>query len=100
MLDSPSAARQPLNGEIRGRPRPRTSFSTPAVAVHTTPVTTRASIEGEGKSSRYSLVLGNKPRLSVDFMESENKENQVYNGRKSLDAGYAVGKLTYLLGRK
>jgi hypothetical protein len=72
----------------------------PAVAVHTTPVTARASVDGEGKLSRYSLVLGSKSRLSGGLPENDNKENQVNNGRKSLDTGYAVGKLTDLLGRK
>jgi hypothetical protein len=57
-------------------------------------------MDGEGKLSRYSLVLGNKSRLSGGLPENENKENQFNIGRKSLDAGYAVGKLTDLLGRK
>lgn len=100
MLDSPSGAKAPLNGDSPGRARPRTTFSIPAVAVHTTPVTARASVDGEGRSPRYSLVLGNKSRLGGGLPENENKENQVNNGRKSLDTGYAVGKLTDLLGRK
>jgi hypothetical protein len=40
------------------------------------------------------LVLGGKSRMMGGV---ENKENEVIHGRKSLDSGLAVGKLTDLL---
>jgi FYVE/RhoGEF/PH domain-containing protein 5/6 len=95
MLDSVSSPIGPVVADGSPRPRPKTTFSTPAVALHTTPVTARASMEADGKAIRYSLVLGGKSRMMGGNVE--NKENEVINGRKSLDSGLAVGKLTDLL---
>lgn len=39
--------------------RKRKRFSLPALAIHTTPVTARPNVVGDGKSKRWSLVLGN-----------------------------------------
>jgi FYVE, RhoGEF and PH domain containing 5/6 len=39
--------------------RKRKRFSLPALAIHTAPVTTRPNAVGDGKSKRWSLVLGN-----------------------------------------
>ncbi|KIM31655.1 hypothetical protein M408DRAFT_327129 [Serendipita vermifera MAFF 305830] len=96
MSESPSSSISPLGSESPIRPRPRASFSAAAIAVHTTPVTARASIE----VSRYSLVLGGRSRVGEGTPENEGKEGRAHNGRKSLDAGYAVGKLADILGRK
>jgi len=95
MLDSPSTPISPVAADGSPRTRPKTTFSTPAVALHTTPVTARASIGTDGKAIRYSLVLSGKSSMMAGNVE--NKENEVINGRKSLDSGMAVGKLTDLL---
>jgi hypothetical protein len=52
-------------------------------------------METDGKAIRYSLVLGGKSRMIGGNVK--NKENEVINGRQSLDSGLAVGKLTDLL---
>ena len=58
----------PPEVEITPIPRPRRNedtirrrkrFSLPALAIHTTPVTARPNAVGDGKSKRWSLVLGN-----------------------------------------
>jgi hypothetical protein len=94
MLDSPSGPISPMTTDGSPRPRPKTTFSTPAVALHTTPVTARASIGTDGKAIRYSLVLGGKSRMIGGNVENES---EAINGRQSLDSGMAVGKLTDLL---
>ncbi|KIP04169.1 hypothetical protein PHLGIDRAFT_494233 [Phlebiopsis gigantea 11061_1 CR5-6] len=63
--------------------RRRKRFSLPAVAIHTTPVTTRPNVVGEGKSKRWSLVLGNLKSSGSEFAH-----------------GVAAGKLSELLGRQ
>lgn len=64
--------------------RRRKRFSLPAVALHTTPVTARPNVVGEGRSKRWSLVLGNL-RSGVNAAEFTH--------------GMAAGKLNELLGR-
>ncbi|KAG8859458.1 hypothetical protein FRB91_007858 [Serendipita sp. 411] len=105
-MDIPATAESPNSMNSPGpsvmgaaRPRHRTTFSTPAVALHTTPVMARASMDADVKGVRYSMVLGNKSRvIGAEF--GDEKENSKSNARKSLDAGLAVGKLTNLLARK
>ncbi|GJE89658.1 FYVE, RhoGEF and PH domain-containing protein [Phanerochaete sordida] len=63
--------------------RRRKRFSLPAVAIHTTPVTTKSNVVGEGKSKRWSLVLGNLKTNGSEFVQ-----------------GVAAGKLSELLGRQ
>lgn len=63
--------------------RRRKRFSMPAVAIHTTPVTARPNVIGEGKGKRWSLVLGNLKSSSSEFTH-----------------GVAAGKLNDLLGRQ
>jgi hypothetical protein len=72
----------------------KATFSLPAVAVHTAPVTTHASREGDGRSKRFSLVLGGKSRIVEEAKDKAPRE------RSSLDQGTAVGRLAELLGRK
>lgn len=95
MLDSPLSPNTPPVSDGIPRPRHKTTFSVPAVALHTTPVTARASMETDGKAIRYSLVLGGKSRMIGG--NAENRENEAAKGRKSLDSGMAVGRLTDLL---
>ena len=66
--------------------RRRKRFSMPALAVHTTPVTARPNVVGEGKSKRWSLVLGNL------------KSNMSFGGE--LSPGSAASRLSELLGRQ
>ncbi|KAL4243332.1 hypothetical protein ABKN59_011364 [Abortiporus biennis] len=61
-------------------------FSLPAVALQTTSVTTRPNAFGEGKSKRFSLVLGKSSSSSKD------SGNGIFHG-------VAAGKLSELLRR-
>lgn len=79
----PASPRRAMRKEDTVRRRKR--FSLPAVAIHTTPVTTRPNVVGEGKSKRWSLVLGNL-KSNVGFGEAA--------------PGMAAGKLSELLGRQ
>ncbi|KAG8829352.1 hypothetical protein FRC17_006716, partial [Serendipita sp. 399] len=104
-MDIPSTADSPISPNSPGssmmaasRPRHKTTFSTPAVALHTTPVMARASMDADMKGVRYSMVLGNKSRV-IGAEYGDEKENMRGNARKSLDAGLAVGRLTDLLTR-
>jgi len=77
----------------------KATFSLPAVAVHTAPVTTHASGEGHGRSKRFSLVLGSKSRIVEEVKDKEHSD-VASNERFSLDRGATVGRLAELLGRK
>lgn len=70
-------------------------FSMPAMALQTTPVTTRPTQTGEGKSKRFSLVLGkgNSGGTSKRALEEGRRS-------KDLGSGAAATKLHELLGRK
>ena len=77
---TPVRARAPRKEDtVRRRKR----FSLPAVAIHTTPVTARPNVVGEGKAKRWSLVLGNLKTSGSEFAH-----------------GVAAGKLSELLGRQ
>lgn len=97
MVDSPVSPTSAGMPDGSPRRRPKAAFSVPDVALHTTPVTTRASMDTDSKGVRYSLVLGSKSRM---LRSGENKENEVVQGRKSLESGSAVGKLAEMLIRK
>lgn len=62
-------------------------FSVPAVAIQTTPVTTRANVIGEGKAKRFSLVLGRMAGVVGSHSHPD------------LGHGVAAGKLSELLKR-
>lgn len=74
--------------------RRRKRFSLPALALHTSPVTTRPTIIGDGKGRRVSLVLG---RSSVANMDSQSSFGQ-YDVH-GLKGGVAAGKLSEILSR-
>lgn len=73
-------------------------FSLPAVALQTTPVTTRPNATGEGQAKRFSLVLGGR-------QPSRQGPSEVLDGsgddlgKVELGSGVAAGKLTELLER-
>lgn len=74
-------------------------FSLPAVALQTTPVTART---GEGRSKRYSLVLGNNRQGSRQGPSDIHNESVVDVGgvgQDGLSHGVAAGKLSELLSR-
>lgn len=77
----------------------KATFSLPALAVHTAPVTTHASGEGYGRSKRFSLVLGSKSRIVEEVKDNEHGSVAPYE-RSSLDRGATVSRLAELLGRK
>lgn len=73
-------------------------FSMPAMALQTTPVTTKAS--GDGKGKRFSLVLG-RGEHSPQGGAHAGSPNQANGGSKrGLGNGPAATKLNELLGRK
>ncbi|PVF98226.1 hypothetical protein CPB86DRAFT_758889 [Serendipita vermifera] len=99
-FDSPISPAGRMSFDIKPRPRPSVTFSTPALALHTTPVTAKVSVSADGRSSRHSLVFSNKPRTDGGDSTTGSKDNEAVRGRRSLDAGLAMHKLTDLLGRK
>ncbi|KAI0094987.1 hypothetical protein BDY19DRAFT_915766 [Irpex rosettiformis] len=68
--------------------RKRKRFSLPALAIHTTPVTARPNAVGDGKSKRWSLVLGNW-----------RSGGPPQDGLDSPKHGVVVGKLSEMLRR-
>ncbi|KAI0694894.1 hypothetical protein BC835DRAFT_1274120 [Cytidiella melzeri] len=70
--------------------RKRKRFSLPALAIHTTPVTTRPNVVGDGKSKRWSLVLGNWRSGGTAQPDSPETSR----------SGIAVWKLNELLRRQ
>jgi FYVE/RhoGEF/PH domain-containing protein 5/6 len=78
----------------------KATFSLPAVAVHTTPVTTHASGEGYGRSKRFSLVLGSRSRIVEEAKDKAHGEVAPDEHSSLLDRGATVGRLAELLGRK
>jgi FYVE/RhoGEF/PH domain-containing protein 5/6 len=99
-FDSPISPTARVSFDIKPRPRPSATFSTPAVALHTTPVTAKVSISADSRSSRNSLVFTNKSRPEGGSSGTGSKDSEIVRGRRSLDAGLAMHKLTDLLGRK
>ena len=69
-------------------------FSVAALAVHTAPVTARPSSVGEGRSKRFSLLLGGRS------MMQKIQRRQTDQGREDLDHGIAASKLSEILGRE
>ncbi|KAL5494873.1 hypothetical protein ACEPAI_335 [Sanghuangporus weigelae] len=76
-------------------PRAKKRFSMPAIAVQTTAVTAHPKISGEGRSKRFSLVLGSKPKVAVQMSHhTEDAKVDV-----DLRHGIAAARLQELLGR-
>lgn len=77
-------------------PRAKKRFSMPAIALQTTAVTAHPKISGEGRSKRFSLVLGSKPKPAVQVSDHTEVKSGV---DLELRHGIAVAKLQELLGR-
>ena len=83
--------------------RKKKRFSMPALAIQTTTVATRTSGGGNGKSRRFSLILGGRgsssqPNLTENSRLGANIEEGGSNGGGGF-GGSAVGKLSELLAR-
>jgi hypothetical protein len=72
-------------------------YSLPAIALQTSPVTARPNATGEGRSKRFSLVLGGK--LSGRQVQSDI-QYEVGERGCNLGNGIAAAKLGELLGRR
>ncbi|KIJ53730.1 hypothetical protein M422DRAFT_201968 [Sphaerobolus stellatus SS14] len=68
-------------------------FSMAALAVDMEPVTTRPTVSGEGRSKRFSLLLGGRSSHKKGT-RSQNDGDQA-----TVDHGIAVGKLMEILGK-
>lgn len=93
---SPRKSMQVQSEEERAA-RNRKRFSMPAIALQTTQVTTRPNAMGEGRSKRYSLVLGMKSRIfpgkGIDEAATEGNEDE----DSRLKDGVAAARLNELL---
>ncbi|KAI0931186.1 hypothetical protein AcV5_005267 [Taiwanofungus camphoratus] len=98
LADSPSQKRSSLPPTPRkeNTARRHKRFSLPAVALQTSPVTTRPNLVGEGSGRRFSLVLG---RGSVRQSEGGEGSRLTKSDTSPLREGVAAGKLSELLGR-
>jgi hypothetical protein len=92
-LSAPSSVQTSPKRENTARRHKR--FSMPAVALQTTPVNAKPRIVGEGRSKRYSLVLGGRtatvkrrPRHTAGGSSQEDR---------TLSRGVAAAKLQELL---
>jgi FYVE, RhoGEF and PH domain containing 5/6 len=102
-----SSPQTPLNRQLstpwrkEDTARRHKRFSLPAIALQTTPVTAHPNASGEGKSKRFSLVLGGRS-------SSQQAQNDIpYEVREpglrlkgDLSSGVAAVKLSELLGRQ
>lgn len=99
MRPSPSLQSPPLRTPRKeDTVRRRKRFSMPAVAIHTTPVTARTNGggTGEGRTKRWSLVLGNWKGVSSPGGGTGGGDFEEGVGAKQ---GLAAGKLSELLSR-
>ena len=79
--------------------RRRKRFSLPAIALQTTSVTARPNATGDGRSKRFSLVLGGRSSGRQGQSEVQCDEEQTL-GKGDLGSGVAAVKLGELLGRR
>lgn len=84
--------------------RRKKRFSMPALAIQTTTVTTKTNASGNGKSRRFSLILGGRgsysqPNLTGNSRLGTNIEEEEGNSVGGGFGGSAVGKLSELLAR-
>lgn len=84
--------------------RKKKRFSMPALAIQTTTVITKTNANGNGKSKRFSLILGGRGSSSQPNLMGSSRlgtnveEEEGSNGGSGLRTG-AVGKLSELLAR-
>ncbi|KAI5118054.1 hypothetical protein M0805_005901 [Coniferiporia weirii] len=84
-------------GEVSRRNRKR--FSMPAIALQTTPVTARPKVSGEGRSRRFSLVLGGKVRAPAHVQTHDHPSESGHIEDGGLRHGIAAARLEELLER-
>ena len=96
---APSSPHKGINrqSEEERAARNRKRFSMPAIALQTTQVTTRPNAMGEGRSKRYSLVLGVKSKILAAKGINEAAEANDEDGSE-LKSGVAAARLNELLG--
>ena len=92
----------PKRGEDTVRRKKR--FSMPALAIQNTTVTAKTNVSGNGKSKRFSLVLGGRgsssqPNLTESSRLGISMEEEDRSGGNSGSRNGAIGKLTELLAR-
>jgi len=75
-------------------------FSLPAIALQTTPVTARPNAFGEGKSKRFSLILGSRSSGQQAQNDIPYEARELRLGKGDLGSGVAAVKLGELLGRQ
>lgn len=95
--EASSSSIPPNSTNVRAHPRKEDTarrhkrFSLPALALQTTPVTARPNVVGEGKSKRFSLMLG-KSAISSAPPTGDLGGSFMH--------GMAAGKLNELLGKR
>jgi len=75
-------------------------FSLPAIALQTMPVTALPNATGEGRSKRFSLVLGGRANGRHVQGEKQDGGGDRRVGKGELGSGVAAVKLGELLGRQ
>ncbi|EIN14293.1 hypothetical protein PUNSTDRAFT_96046 [Punctularia strigosozonata HHB-11173 SS5] len=97
---SSSGSPRPMRKEDTARRHKR--FSMPAMALQTTSVMVKPTTTGEGKSKRFSLVLGRSGGSTRKAAKAKGTAEEDEEGRRSkgLANGAAATKLNELLGRK
>lgn len=82
--------------------RRKKRFSMPALAIQTTTVTTKTNAGGNGKSKRFSLILGGRGSFSQPNLTENSRLGTNIEEGSDRGGGYggsAVGKLSELLAR-
>jgi len=88
---------QPSSPRKEDTARRHKRFSLPAISLQTTPVTALPNATGEGRSKRFSLVLGG--RSNGRQSQSEQQDQREGRGKEELGGGVAAVKLGEILGR-
>ena len=92
---SPGNERQDQSRQfLESLPPDPTKFSMAALAVHTASVTARPSSVGEGRSKRFSLILGGRSVMQKLQRRQADQEPE------DLANGVAASKLSEILGRE
>ncbi|EJD03537.1 uncharacterized protein FOMMEDRAFT_132998 [Fomitiporia mediterranea MF3/22] len=103
-LNSPSLLSAPIDSiesfaSEEVSPRARKRFSMPAIALQTTPVTTRPKVSGEGRLKRFSLVIGGKQKPVAQAQATGLSGRNDPAAETDLKYGIAAARLQELLER-